>query len=149
MSVKKDLGTVETHVQYWKQLTTTSYMGHNVKKTCTFLLAHGGPGFFNYHTVDLAQWLSSHPYQCVLQESSLTRTLRFKSQIWIFGASGGLLRPHHSQDPQSFQIVSTWRPYHRAYMYMYNKVINKQFGHIMDHNAKICSRSGNITTTKP
>ena len=47
VSVREHLITVETRVQYRKQLTTTSYMSHNVKKF-VFVLGWGGgvPGSF-------------------------------------------------------------------------------------------------------
>ena len=56
VSKEEDLITVETHGHYQKQLTTTSYMSHNVKKNVCVGGGGGGggPGYFNYHTADLA-----------------------------------------------------------------------------------------------
>ena len=77
MSINADLITVEAHGHYRKQLTTTSYMSHSVKK-CVYVLGGGGsPGSF------------SHIYQCMVQGSNLIRTLKFKSHISILEGSGG------------------------------------------------------------
>ena len=83
VSKEEDLITVETHGHYQKQLTTTSYMSHNVKNVSWGGGGGPGPSIITLPILLHGYHLSSISMYDTRKQSD--KTLNFKSQIWIFG----------------------------------------------------------------